>query len=93
MEPKIRPGRKLNWAEIIKFNCPESKKILSESLQSKITKTQSHLILGNMKAVCETKPTEISFKNVRRGQLGVVRNALSGFLQSWALLGLNFIGA
>lgn len=39
------------------------------------------------------QPTDVYFKNVRRGPLVVIRNALRECLPSWTLPGLKFVGA
>lgn len=85
--------QKMNWAQITKMNRPNLTKIVPQQLQEKIIKSRELLVQGNFKQIYEPNPTALYFKNVRRGPLGLVRNALRESLPSWALLGLDFVGA
>lgn len=97
-DPAHTPGdpntqiKKLNWAELVKLNCQQSREKIPEMLQEKISKTRAFLTRNNLRATQEPKPVALYFKNVKRGPLGMVRKALRECLPSWALLGLDFVG-
>lgn len=85
--------RKLNWAEVTKMNRPALINAVPTQLRNKIEKSKQILIEENFKPLVKPTPTVVYFKNVRRGPVGRIRTALRECLPSWAILGLDFVGA
>lgn len=86
-----KPKCKLNWAQITKLNPTDINNTVSFQPQVKIIKTRQILIHQKFNSVAEPTPVAIYLRNVRRGPLGFILNALREFLPSWVLLGLDFI--
>lgn len=85
--------KKLNWVEITKLNCHQSRKIISEHLQTKISGTHSLLTQSYVKPAYEPKSTALYFRNVRRSSVRAIRKPLLECLPTWALFGLDFVGS
>lgn len=83
---------KVNWADVVRGKSrPEPP--MPEELTGRIRKARETLLQEKVCAKPAPKITAVYFKNIRRGPIGTIRQALRECLPSWALLGLSFIGS
>lgn len=93
MDKREENHQKLNWAQTTKLRTTEIPKTAHSKLQAKIKKSKNLLIQGKFKPLVEPRPIADYFKDVHRGPLGLIFQALRASLPSLATLGLDFIGS
>lgn len=83
---------KVNWGDIVR-NGSTATQDMPHAQTAQVKKAKDTLQANSTHA--EPRPTAVAvyFRNVRRGLISSLRQALRQCQPSWALLGINFIGA